>query len=373
MFFFLPILFLFFCSVIMRRYLESWGSAALFAAIITATILTGITESLSLIQALSFYPLVIGWLFLTAAAGLKVFSLGQNITIYPRIGFKAWYLSEKVLLGTVIFIMVVTALTAAAGTPNTWDSMTYHLPRVEHWMQNKTISFYPTNIIRQLYTTPWAEFAIAHARILGGGETSSNFIQWIAMAGSLGGVSMVARQLGANRIGQLMAATMAACLPMGILQSVSTQTDYVGAFWLIVFVNFLIATHRQYTLMNTIAAGLSLGLALLTKGNSYIFALPFLAWFLGANLKKHFSKNLRALALIIVCVVSLNMGQYLRNTQAFGSPAWTSVSLINGSFDLKVLWVNALRNVSIHLATPFMDVDEDMKKKPYRGSSIFGG
>jgi hypothetical protein len=63
MFFFLPLFFLFFCSVIMRRYFESWRPAVLFAAIMTAAVLIGITEILSLIRGLSFYPLMISWFF----------------------------------------------------------------------------------------------------------------------------------------------------------------------------------------------------------------------------------------------------------------------------------------------------------------------
>jgi len=372
MFFILPLLFLFFCSVIMRCYLENWRAATLFAAILAATALTGITESLSLIHALSFYPLMISWLLLTAFAVLKAIPLWPNALSYPYVNFKMWLLSEKIFLGTIVFICTVSALTAITGIPNTWDSMTYHLPRVDHWIQDKTVGFYPTHILRQLYSNPWAEFAIAHARILGGGETSANFVQWTAMAGSLIGVSLIAGQLGANRTGQLMASVMAACLPMGILQSVSTQTDYVCAFWLTGFVFFLIETRRKLTLVNTLAAGLSLGLAFLTKGYSYIFAFPFLAWFMGVNVKQRCLKGLLGLLLMIVCAVSINMGQYARNTQSFGSPAWTHESLVNETFDLKVLWENTLRNMSIHLATPWRDVNENMTQILTRAAKFFG-
>jgi hypothetical protein len=371
MFLFLPLLFLFFCSVGMRRYFDTWRASILFAAITTATALTAITESLSLTRALSFYPLMISWALLIVI-GLKTFDGGKDFLSYPQVNFKNWFLSEKLLLGTIVSICAVTAVTAAVSSPNTWDSMTYHLPRVAHWIQNRTVSFYPTNIIRQLYITPWAEFAIAHLRILGGGETSANFVQWAAMAGSLIGVSLIARQLGASRTGQLLASTIAACLPIGILESVSTQTDYVCAFWLIVFVFFLIETQRTLTLSNTIAAGLSLGLAFLTKGSSYIFALPFLAWFLASLFKRQLRQSMLAMLLMIICVGSLNMGQYWRNARSFGSPMWTSVSLTNQSFDLKVLWVNLLRNMSIHGATPLLDVNEGMTQAMTRAAQFAG-
>ena len=40
----------------------------------------------------------------------------------------------KLFLGVQLFIGVLTA-------PNNWDSMTYHLPRVEHWLRNKSFTF----------------------------------------------------------------------------------------------------------------------------------------------------------------------------------------------------------------------------------------
>jgi hypothetical protein len=176
---------------------------------------------------LSFYPVVICWLLLCIVSGRAAIALWPNTPTPFHCNYKNWFLSDKVLLGSIIFIGLIGAVTAIVGMPNTWDSMMYHLPRVEHWIQNRTVGFYPTSDVRQLYTTPWAEFAILQLRILGGGESSTNWVQWAAMAGSLIGVSLIARQLGAGRTGQLMAASIAVSLPMGILQSVSTQTDYV--------------------------------------------------------------------------------------------------------------------------------------------------
>jgi len=357
MFLFLPILFLAFCAHILYRYLNSWRAAILGAAILGGSVLTGMTEGLSLIRALSFYPLVLCWSLLAIGSGLAAVRGRPNTTRSRANNCPNWVLSEKIFLGGILFIGAASAITAVVGVPNTWDSMTYHLPRVEHWIQDKTVAFYPTNDIRQLYITPWAEFAIAHVRILGGGESSANGIQWLAMAGSLIGVSLLARQLGAGRLGQLMAAALASTLPMGILQSVSTQTDYAGAFWLITFVFFLIEAQRSTRFIYIMAAGLSLGLALLTKGNSYIFAAPFLIWFMGTTLKRHWRVSLAGVLLIVACAVLMNMGQYVRNTQTFGTPTWTSVPLTNASLSPKVLWVNILRNTGIHLAMPWIDVN----------------
>jgi hypothetical protein len=346
----LPLLFGFFSSLTIRRYCADWRVAVLCAAVITATVLTAVTEFLSLRQALSFYPLLMIWSFLTLGAAWKAWQ-GFEEKSRDRHHFYSKDKKSSVCpyFLLIVFILGVTAITAAVGTPNTWDSMTYHLSRVEHWIENRTVAFYPTNILRQLYSSPWAEFAIVNLRILGGGETSANFVQWAAMAGSLITVALIAGQLGASRIGQLTAAAITACLPMGILQAVSTQTDYVAAFWLAVFVFFLIASKNHFSFINVIGAGASLGLAFLTKGYSYIFAIPFLVWYLMVHSKPFSSRHIRGCVLILLCATALNVGQCLRNTQAFGSPAWTDRPLLNESFGFNVLTANMLHNMELHV------------------------
>lgn len=360
MFVVIPLVFLGFSCMAARRYMENWRSSLLLAAVIAGGALTAITEFLSTIQAFSFYPLLGLWLLLAFAAAWKAFSFTGSLPARPVVNFKAWPLSDAVLLGIIVLLGLASGVTASFGVPNTWDSMTYHLPRVEHWIQNRSIGFYPTNITRQLFSPPWAEYAIANVRILGGGITSSNFIQWGAMAGSLLAVSLIAWRLGANRTGQLLACALAACLPMGILQSVTTQTDYVCAFWLAVFVFFILEARRQFQWTNILAGAVSLGLALLTKGTGYIFALPFLAWFITADFKNCITRSVPGLLVIVLCAVGLNTGQYLRNIQTFRSPAWTNISLTNQKIELKILEENIIRNVSINLATPLMGVNENM-------------
>ena len=146
MFFFLPLIFLFCCFLLVRRHLENGRAAVLFSAVITATTLTAITEILSLINEFSFYPLMSTWLFLVILT-LKATSPRFKELTGLKINFKTWFLSEKIFLGIILFILTVTALTSAVGSPNTWDSMTYHLSRVAHWVQNKRVGFYQYLVI----------------------------------------------------------------------------------------------------------------------------------------------------------------------------------------------------------------------------------
>ena len=123
--------------------------------------------------------------------------------------------------------------------------MTYHMSRVAHWIQNQSVAHYPTNIPRQLELAPWAEFTVTHFQLLTGGDRLANSVQWFSMAGSLLGVSLIAQQLGAGVVGQVLAVVFAATIPMGILQGSSTQNDYVVTFWLICVAYYTLSVIKQ--------------------------------------------------------------------------------------------------------------------------------
>jgi hypothetical protein len=76
--------------------------------------------------------------------------------------------------------VAVTAFIALAAAPNTWDSMTYHLTRVMHWRQDRSLDFYATNIQRQLHLTPGAAYVTLHLQLLSGGDRLANLPQWFA-------------------------------------------------------------------------------------------------------------------------------------------------------------------------------------------------
>ena len=313
------------------------------------------TEILSLFHSFSFYPVALAWFVLT------IVSIGFVLPV--KLSFKEKYwdsnkfsFDEKFLLYFIELVLVITAITAVISTPNTWDSMTYHLSRVEHWIQNRTIAYYPTNIIRQLYFCPWAEFALAHLRLLCPWEPVVNLLQWFSMAGSLVCVSLIARQLGGSRRAQLIACLAAVMLPMGILQSVSTQTDYVETLWLLCFIFFVNETRRHFRLLYVISAGLGLGLALLTKGYGYILMVPFAVLFIVSIPGP--MKRIKAVCIMVLCVLVLNIGYYERNQSAFGSLTLGKEDLVTSSFDTKVLAGNLLRNMGVEVDTPFPRVNK---------------
>lgn len=345
----------------------------LWSAMLWALAAVIMIEILSLFHGLTRGLVAGGWglVILGLGAGLKIFS---DVPRKIKFGiFKDLSKIEIFLLGTTALVVLLTGLTAIAAAPNNWDSMTYHLPRVMHWVQNQSVAHYPTHILRQLYQPPGAEFLILHFQALAGNDRFVNLVQWFSLAGSIIAASLIAAELGASRFGQILTGFVVAVLPMGILQSSSTQNDLVAGFWLAVFVYFLIRLFKDpMPGPERWAAGCSLGLALLTKGTSYIFALPWLAgYFCHAffKRKKTFFKDLGA---VVLCCIVINAGHYVRNVQTFGSPLTSGSERYTNTGDFAAaLIANPVRNVALHLATPGKDFNRALKEAVSQFHAVF--
>ncbi|MBL7197372.1 MAG: glycosyltransferase family 39 protein [Candidatus Omnitrophica bacterium] len=255
------------------------------------------------------------------------------------------------LLG-IAFIVITVGLIALVAPPNTWDSMTYHMSRVSHWIQNHNVNHYPSHLVRQLKNTPGAEFVIMHFQILTGGDRLANLVQWFSMLGSIIGVSLIAKLLGAGKRGQIFSAVICATIPMGILQGSSTQNDYVVTFWIICFIYYILLILKKginYRLL--IMAGGALGLALLTKVTAYIYALPFLGWLGLLGFKKFHRNAWKAILIIIIIALSINLEYFIRNFNLYNSPFGQYDAVIDG-MTLPLFISNVLRNVALHMGTP---------------------
>ena len=341
---------------------KCWRSAILSAAVVWGVIVVLSTEIFSLLRLLTF-EWVFGLWLVADILGLIVYLKFRSIKpIFEK------NQDEKLpsvligLLGGVLFIFAAVGLIAVVSPPNNWDSMTYHMSRVVHWIQNRSVEHYPTSYVPQLYHPPGAEFAIMHFQIITGGDRFANLIQWLSMLGSAIVVSLIAQQLGANQRGQVFAAVFAATLPMGILQASSTQNDYAVCFWIVCFVSCgLAGMSAGITLSNTLRIGASLGLALLTKTTAYIFALPFIIWFIIVGIKRYHQKMLLPILMIATVTLILNVGHYWRNYDLFGYAIGAPQSFTKEYkieiFTLPTFLSNIIRNLAMHTGTSISKIN----------------
>jgi 4-amino-4-deoxy-L-arabinose transferase-like glycosyltransferase len=315
----------------------------LVAATAIGAYLVLVTELLSAVGRLTSVYMAIAWI-VPAVIGLWLapheFRRGFSRPPWPL---------GAVLAGLVLlFAMILT--TGLASAPSNHDSMTYHLPRVMHWLQSESVAHYYTPITRQLYQPPFAEYAIAHVISLTRTDRFAFLIQWSALIGCAAGVSVIARQLGAAALGQALGATIFVTAPMAILQGSTTQNDLVVTFWILVAVVAALDSPRGRWCRCLLAGG-AVGLALLTKGTAGILLAPFIIWLAVDMVRRHRREAIAPLAMAALIAVSLNAAHAYRNVDNFGSAFGNEQhEYFNDEHGFGVLVSNASRNVALQVS-----------------------
>ncbi|TDB78499.1 DUF2142 domain-containing protein [Micromonospora sp. KC723] len=266
---------------------------------------------------------------------------------------------EWLLAGTVVGMVLVELLVALLAEPNNYDSQTYHLPKVEHWVAQGSLDFWPTAIHRQVTIPPGAEYLLLHLRLLTGGDALYNLVQWAAGIGCLVAATRVAAQLGGGRRAQLLTAFLIATTPMVALQATSTQTDLVAAAWAACAGTLALdGLRRRASVADLLALGAATGLTALTKTSGLIAVGPLLVLWGVAQLRLALpgARGARpgvgaartvAGSLLLLTVAATVVGPFLaRVTAEFGHPLGPPrlrESIPMERHDPAAILVNALR------------------------------
>lgn len=349
--------------------------AAVRAALATGAYAVLAVELLGALDALTLPAIALAWLiFLVAAVALAVLRRrreGPGRWAPVRDRFRsAWRTAsrgEKLLAGTVAGLLLVDLVVALLAEPNNFDSQTYHLPKIEHWVAQGSLEFWPTAIHRQVTIPPGAEYLLLHLRLFTGGDGLYNLVQWAAGVGCLLLAARIAAQLGGGRRAQLLTAFLVGTTPMVVLQATSTQTDLVTAAWVACLATLVLdGLTRRVTAGTALALGTATGLIAVTKTSGLLGAGPLLVLWALAQLRlgwtgAHPGRG-RAVwstglaSVVILLVAAVVTGPFLlRVTAEFGNPLGPPrlrESIPMQRHDPGSILVNALRIGQTALDTP---------------------
>jgi hypothetical protein len=361
----MPIALPFLCFFLLTAFFKrksgaSWREAVILSFVSCGVLIFLSTEILSLFQAFHFKSLCAVWgLAVAAAAGLNVWCRGNSSWDLPDI--RSFTLREKALLVFIVLESAVLAALAFGLPPATWDGMTYHMSRVAHWVQNQTVAYYPTNIVRQLFVNPFAEYWIAHFQILSKGDYFANGVQWLSMVGSLVGISLIAKELGHGRLGQILSAFLVVTLPMAVIEASSTQNDFVATLWTVITVYYMLKNAHELTLKNTILCALAGALAFYTKGSTIFILVPFLIWLALDGMRNTRTNPWRAARhlSVIILALSLSIGLILwKNQSAMGSTVFPGEkSHIFALHEIKGMTSNLVLHYAMHFRFGILQLD----------------
>jgi hypothetical protein len=146
---------------------------------------------------------------------------------------------------------------------------------------------------------------------------------------------------------------------MAILQASSTQNDLVVSSFVMSFGLFMLRINKDPIIENFLFAGISLGLALLTKGTAYLYCAAIgtvLAFPLLLKNRIDLARFLQitaALFSVVVFALMMNVGHLSRNYKMYGHPLSTEgVILQNTDLSAAALIANIARNGALHLGVP---------------------
>lgn len=334
------------------------------------------TEALSVGHALRFRFLLAAWgsldilLLLFLAVQLKkmgctaksVLERAKEAALGTCRAFR-----EAPYYGILLVIGMVALGLSLITTPYNWDSMTYHLPRIAYWAQNRSVAHYATNSIRQVCSPVLAEFVNLHVYILcRGHDLFFNLLQGMSYITCAVMAGAIARRLSCNRFFCFLAALLFMSMPIAYAEALTTQVDNFAAVWLLFFVYRLLdyvdvkksMRFDKITVCRVGAMGLCVAWGYLAKPSVCVGMVVFALWLLLVCIRRR--DRLRDLACIffsaLPCVALPLVPEILRNFRSFGayaSPAAGAAQLV-GTTKPAYLFVNMIKNLSFNMPTPFV-------------------
>jgi len=366
----LPLAFILIFLILMRLDEHCNRSVAFIQAVLLFSFLVLVsTETLSLFNLYTYKGLAFFWaifnFILLFVLALKFKNRKDEIFDF-QLFRKA---RETDTSGRIIYLFILLLLSGLfiqglIYPPNNFDSMTYHMARIVHWVQNGNVNYYPTNIIRQLYQPPFAEYCIGQLCILSKNDLWANLVQFFFLVSALVVMAGIARELGLPAIQQLLTIFLAITIPEVILQSSNTQNDVVASFFIASAVYYCLICYKEGFVTQYIFLAVSIGLAILTKSTAYIYLAPVLLIFgiailFRARKKRQWDpagKFLVVFALVLFVNGSFFYRNYMFSGNLFGTSREEYHLYTNEKHTPAAVVSNITRNIALHYGVPGFSV-----------------
>jgi hypothetical protein len=297
---------------------------ALAVLVFAAADIVACSTALSPIHALTRVGMFLAQVVL-AAAGLAVW-LRAGRPRPPRFAPASWrpQFGGAALAAVIVagLAMLVQFYILSHVAPSNWDSMAYHLSRAAYWLQYHSVGQFPGASVNQRSSPPDAEILLAWTMLVSGTDRWVGIVQWLSLCGLAIAIYGGARFVRLPAAGAAFAAALFVLLPQPMLQSTSTQNDLVVSLFIAAAALFMVRGLRDGRRAELAVAAVALGLAIGTKGTSFI-ALPALGLFaVGAVVawRPRRALVLWGLGLALAGVVVFGSYNYILNEVNLGDP-----------------------------------------------------
>lgn len=274
----------------------------------------------------------------------------------------------RLLFLMVFCLMLVLALLTI---PYNWDSMTYHLPRIAHWTQNKSIAHYVTNDMRQLASPPLSEFINLQVYILTGQSNRFlNLLQYGCFVTNSLILFFITKRLGGNEKYCWLSMLLFVSMPIAFGEALTTQVDHFSTMWLLIFVYFLLdllepkhqLNRSKDNILSVLILSSCIGLGYLAKPSIMFAMVIFACWLLIVCIKR--KDNAQDISILILLslgtIVVIISPEVLRNIFCFGGVTHfdTGPKQLVGTLNPIYVFVNGIKNYAMNLPNKYIDIGE---------------
>ena len=322
-----------------------------------------ITEVLSIFKAVTLVSLLCVWICTDLV-------LGTLVTLEywkqrPSIGIKIKPGKAAAVYGIIMTFLIVVLILDYLTVPYNWDSMTYHLPRIMMWAQNRSIGHFATYDIRQISSPYLSEYINLHQYILLGTDRFFNYVQGLSFCFCAYGIHAICRKVGMPRRWQILSTVLFISTPIAFAEALTTQVDLLTTAWLIIFIYFWLDVIRcpklelnKTNIITVLVMALNVGFAYISKPSVCIAMAIFLFTLL---IKRLINKDklivligLTVIAGLIVAIIICP--GIIRNILIFNtiSPPEVGAKQLVATTNPKYLLVNFVKNICYTLPTSFI-------------------
>lgn len=330
------------------------------------------TESLSVFRAISAVNLWLCWI------GIDAVLLVLNLFKYRKFDWKQeFYRLRKIQISKKAIVWGIFAVgmiyLALKTVPYNWDSMTYHLPRVVHWLQNGTVEHYATHNDRQVANPVLGAFINLHVcAMVNGNDFFVNLLQCCSYLTNGILVYHIARKIKCSTKYCVMAAVLFYSMPIAFAEALTTQVDNFSALWMLSFVYLLlnllkseekIAFDRK-TLLRVIGLSFCIAFGYMAKPSIGFGMLFFALWLLIVVVRRKDRIVVLATYLVIAggiltAVVSPEICRNFETYNALSSPGTGQRQLI-GTTQKRYVFVNGVKNFTFNMPTVWIYNSSDI-------------
>lgn len=213
-------------------------------------------------------------------------------------------------LHVLVPLLILIGLAALLFAPNNYDSLTYHMARVVHWIQNGSVGYYPTIIDRQNVMGPGAEYVILFFQVLTSSDRLAPLVQLISYIFLIITLCYLNRTLRIPQSWSPYIIILAASTPIAVMEASNTKNDLVASLMtlaiIIAGIRIIVGNFRRMNIADFGLLGVAVAAGYLVKPTSLVVAGPVLLLGFGIQGLRAITewKNIRK-TVLGVCTIAL--------------------------------------------------------------------